>query len=63
VWWCTSAVLVLGRLRQEDLVFKASLNYIVRPLSQKGGKERGREKKKKNYKECKKQEAQYLLKV
>jgi hypothetical protein len=34
VWWCTSTIFALKRLRQEDLKFDASLGYIVR-LSQK----------------------------
>jgi hypothetical protein len=29
--WCTSVISVLGRLRQEDLEFKASVGYTVRP--------------------------------
>jgi hypothetical protein len=31
VRWHTSVMPVLGRLRQEDYKFKASLNYIPRP--------------------------------
>jgi hypothetical protein len=31
VWWCTPAVLALGRLRQEDHELEASLGYLVRP--------------------------------
>jgi hypothetical protein len=30
VWWHTSVISALGRLRQEDHKFKASLGYIVR---------------------------------
>jgi hypothetical protein len=30
VWWCISVVPVLGRLRQEDHKFKASLGYKLR---------------------------------
>jgi hypothetical protein len=29
VWWCESVIPALGRLRQENLEFKASLNYII----------------------------------
>jgi hypothetical protein len=28
--WCMPVILALGRLRQEDQEFKASLSYIVR---------------------------------
>lgn len=35
VWWCTPVNPGFGRLRQEDLKFKASLGYIVsKTLSQ-----------------------------
>jgi hypothetical protein len=41
VWWCTPTALALGRLRQEDLEFKGSMGYIVRPcLKTKRKKER-----------------------
>jgi hypothetical protein len=30
-WWCTFIIPELGRLRQEDLEFQASLSYIVKP--------------------------------
>jgi hypothetical protein len=30
VWWCTSVIAALWKLRQEDLEFKDSLDYIVR---------------------------------
>jgi ubiquinone/menaquinone biosynthesis C-methylase UbiE len=30
VWWYTSVIPVLGRLKQEDCKFKASLGYTVR---------------------------------
>jgi hypothetical protein len=30
VWWYTSAIPALGRLRQEDHEFKASLGFTVR---------------------------------
>jgi hypothetical protein len=29
VWWYTPVIPVLGRLRQDDCEFKASLSYIV----------------------------------
>jgi hypothetical protein len=31
VWWCSSAVLALGRQRQEDHEFEVSLGCTVRP--------------------------------
>ena len=31
VWWCTLVIPVLGRLRQEDRRFEASLDNLVRP--------------------------------
>jgi hypothetical protein len=34
MWWCPPAILALGRLKQKDCEFKASLHYIAR-LSQK----------------------------
>jgi hypothetical protein len=30
VWWCTPVILALGRLRQEDCKFEASLDYGMR---------------------------------
>jgi hypothetical protein len=30
-WWHTAVIRVLGRLKQEDLTFKARLGYTVRP--------------------------------
>jgi hypothetical protein len=30
VWWCTSVISTLGRLRQEDHEFEANLGYIAR---------------------------------
>jgi hypothetical protein len=35
VWCCTPIILALGRLRQEDLEFKASLGYLVKCCLQK----------------------------
>jgi hypothetical protein len=34
VWWCTLVIPALGKLRQEDQRFKASLGYIVRIVVQ-----------------------------
>jgi hypothetical protein len=30
-WWCTFVIPALERLRQEDVEFKGSLGYIVKP--------------------------------
>jgi hypothetical protein len=35
VWWHTPVISALRRLKQEDCEFDVSLNYIVRPCSQK----------------------------
>jgi hypothetical protein len=43
--WHLPAIPALSRQKQEDLKFKASLNYTVRPCIQKKG---GRERKKKS---------------
>jgi hypothetical protein len=41
VWWCSSAILTLGRQRQEDEEFKAILGYTLKSSLKK------KEKKKK----------------
>jgi hypothetical protein len=51
MWWCTSIIPALGRLRREDLEFEDSLDCKVR-LSQKnkmrrGGREHVREGRRK----------------
>jgi hypothetical protein len=41
VRWCTPVISALGRLKQEDLEFEGSLDYIANPVSKKaGGKKR-----------------------
>jgi hypothetical protein len=41
VWWCTSAILVLGKLRQEDCEFKTNLDiHGTNPMSKKKEKEK-----------------------
>jgi hypothetical protein len=44
-WWCTPVFPVLGRLRQEDCEFQASLGYTER-LSLKKKKKKRKEKEK-----------------
>jgi hypothetical protein len=34
-WWCTPVIPAFGRLRQEDLEFKANVGYIVSPCLKK----------------------------
>jgi hypothetical protein len=34
-WWYTPVIPALGRLRQEDLEFEASMDYIAKPNLQK----------------------------
>jgi hypothetical protein len=29
MWWCTSVIPALGRLKKEDLEFKVSLDYVI----------------------------------
>jgi hypothetical protein len=38
VWWYMSAIPAIGRLRQKDHKFEASLDYIVRPCHRKENK-------------------------
>jgi hypothetical protein len=38
VWRCTSVILALRRLRQEDLGFEANSSQVSKPLSQKQNK-------------------------
>jgi hypothetical protein len=42
-WWCTPGISALRRLRQEDLEFEASWDYIVRKLNLKEEVRLGRE--------------------
>jgi hypothetical protein len=53
-WWYTSLIPALGKLRQEDVEFKASLYYIVRACRKgreerrgRGGEQRRKKRKKK----------------
>jgi hypothetical protein len=39
-WWITPVIPAVGRLRQGDYEFKASLNYTGRPYLQKKEKEK-----------------------
>jgi hypothetical protein len=41
-WWLTAVIPALGRLRQENGEFKASLGYIERTPSQKEGRKEGK---------------------
>jgi hypothetical protein len=43
-WWLSSIIPALGRLKQEDHEFEASLNYIVRPCFKTKRKERKKKK-------------------
>jgi hypothetical protein len=41
VWWLTTVIPVLERLREEDRGFEASLDYIARPCLRKQSKGSG----------------------
>jgi hypothetical protein len=60
VWWYTHVITALGRLRQEDHKFQASLGYIGRNCLQKmgyiGTRERSREREKQKQREKRKKE-------
>jgi hypothetical protein len=34
VWWYTSIILAIGKLRQEDCKFEVSLGYKANPVSE-----------------------------
>jgi hypothetical protein len=40
VWWCTPVIPALGKLRQEDCEFQASLDYTVRSCLKKKKKKK-----------------------
>jgi hypothetical protein len=44
VWWHKPVILAFGKMKQEDLDFKASLGYVARPDS-KQKKKRKKERK------------------
>jgi hypothetical protein len=46
VWWYTSIIPAVRRLRQEDLEFKASLGYTAKPCLKKENKKKRKEKEK-----------------
>jgi hypothetical protein len=53
-WWCVPGIPALRKQRQEDLMFKASLNCIARPPSQNEDKKTLTTKRKghENYLKC-----------
>jgi fumarate reductase subunit C len=50
VWWCILVILALGKLREEDRKFEASLDYKARPCLRKKRNEKKKKKKKKSMK-------------